>query len=135
MIAVQVMGYDAAVAFSAAGGYLEMNVYKPLIIYNIMQSIGLLSDGCVSFATHLVRDLQADRDAIGRHLYRSLMLVTALMPAVGYDKAAEIAGLAHEKGITLKEACTELGYVTSEEYDRLADPGRMAQPPEVIRKT
>jgi len=135
MIAVQVMGYDAAVAFSAAGGYLEMNVYKPLIIYNIIQSIGLLSDGCDSFATHLVRDMQADRDAIGRHLYRSLMLVTALLPAIGYDKAAEIAGLAHGKGITLKEACAELGYVTSEEYDRLADPCRMAQPPEEIRKT
>jgi fumarate hydratase, class II len=111
-----------------------MNVYKPLIIYNIIQSIGLLSDGCDSFATHLVKDLQADRDAIDSHLYRSLMLVTALVPAIGYDKAAEIAGLAHEKGMTLKEACRELGYVTSEEYDRLADPCRMAQPLEEIRK-
>ncbi len=129
MIAVQVMGYDGAVAFAAAGGHLEMNVYKPLIIYNIMQSIGLLADGCDSFAAHLVTGLEADRDAIDRHLHRSLMLVTALVPAIGYDKAAEIAGLAHGKGITLKEACAELGHVMPEEYDRLADPRRMAQPP------
>jgi fumarate hydratase class II len=129
MLAVQVMGYDAAVSFAAAGGHLEMNVYKPLIIYNIIKSIGMLSDGCDRFTAYLVKGLEPDRERIAFFLARSLMLVTALIPAIGYDKAAEIVRLATARGGTLKEACEELGYVTSDEFDRLADPYHMAHPP------
>lgn len=128
MIAVQVMGYDTAVAFAGAGGHLEMNVYKPLIICNVTKSISMLSEGCEGFATYLVKGLKPDRDTIAYNLHRSLMLVTALIPAIGYDKAAEIARLAQIKGITLKEACEELGYVNSDEFDRLVDPCQMAPP-------
>lgn len=128
MIAVQVMGYDTAVAFAGAGGHLEMNAYKPLIIYNVIKSISMLSDGCEGFATHLVKGLKPDRDTIAYYLHRSLMLVTALVPAIGYDKAAEIARRAQIKGITLKEACEELGYVNSDEFDRLVDSCRTAPP-------
>jgi fumarate hydratase class II len=134
MLAVQVMGYDAAVAFSGAGGHLEMNAYKPLIIYNVLKSIALLADGCDNFAAHLVKGLEPDHDMMHHYLYRSLMLVTGLVPAIGYDKAAEIASLAHDLGITLQEACAKRGYVTADEFDRLTDPGHMAQPTESRNK-
>jgi fumarate hydratase class II len=128
MAAVQVMGYDTAVAFAGAGGILEMNVYKPLLIFNVIQSIRLLSDACESFTDYLVAGMKPDLPTIDRHLQQSLMLVTALSPVIGYDRAAGIAHLAYEKNLTLKEAAIALGYVSGEEFDRIVDPASMAHP-------
>jgi fumarate hydratase class II len=128
MIAVQVMGNDASVSLGGASGYLEMNVYKPLMIYNLLQSARLLTDGCHSFMEYLVSGLDINRSQIETYLQRSLMLVTALSPVVGYDKAAEIAHLAHEEGLTLKEAAMQLDYVSEAEFDKIIDPYKMAHP-------
>jgi fumarate hydratase class II len=128
MVAVQVMGYDAAVAFAGAGGYLELNVYKPLIIFNAIQSIKILADSCNNFTDFLVVGLKADREQIDVYLHRSLMLVTALSPVIGYDKAARIAHLAQTQGLTLKEAALQLGFLSAEDFDRLVDPYKMAYP-------
>ena len=128
MVAVQVMGNDAAVAFGGASGYLEMNVYKPLMIYNLLQSVRLLADGCHCFTEYLVLGLEINRKQIGTYLQRSLMLVTALSPVIGYDKASEIAHLAHEHELTLKEAALQLGYVSDAEFDKIVDPYKMAHP-------
>jgi fumarate hydratase, class II len=127
MVAVQVMGYDNAVNFAGAGGILEMNVYKPLIIFNIIQSIRILSDSCKNFTEFLVVGMEPNVKQIDKFLHSSLMLVTALAPIIGYDKAAKIAHLAHEKGITLKDAAMELGYISSDEFDRIIDPYKMAK--------
>jgi fumarate hydratase class II len=128
MVAVQVMGYDAAVAFAGAGGYLELNVYAPLMIFNVLQSIKLLSDSCRNFTDFLVAGLKPHREQIDAHLHRSLMLVTALTPVIGYDRAAEVAHLAQAQGLTLKAAALKLGYLSGEEFDRLVDPYKMAHP-------
>jgi len=128
MVAVQVMGYDAAVTFAGASGYLEMNVYKPMIIFNVIQSIGIISDTCNNFTDFLVKDLLPNEKQIGTFLATSPMLITVLSPVIGYDKASEVAHLSMEKEIPLKEACIELGYVSAEEFDRLVDPGKMAHP-------
>jgi fumarate hydratase class II len=128
MVAVQVMGYDSAVGFAGASGYLEMNVYKPMMIFNVLQSIDIISDSCKSFTDYLVRGLKVNEKQIDRFLTSSPMLVTALSPVIGYDKASEIAHLAMEKEISLKKACLELGYVSSEEFDRIVDTYRMAHP-------
>ena len=128
MVAVQVMGYDSAVGFAGASGYLEMNVYKPMMIFNVLQSIDIISDSCKSFTDYLVKGLKVNEKQIDRFLTSSPMLVTALSPVIGYDKASEIAHLAMEKEISLKEACLELGYVSSEEFDRIVDTYRMAHP-------
>jgi fumarate hydratase class II len=128
MVAVQVMGYDAAVAFAGAGGHLEMNVYKPLLIFNVIQSIKILADGCHNFTAFLVQGLQADKEQLDAYLHRSLMLVTALTPVIGYDQAARIAHLAHDQGLTLREAALQLGYISAEDFDRLVDPYKMAYP-------
>ena len=128
MVAVQVMGYDAAVAFAGAGGYLELNIYKPLLIFNVIQSINLLADSCNSFTDFLVAGLKADKDQIHAYLHRSLMLVTALTPVIGYDRAARIAHLAGDEGLTLRDAALKLGYLSAEEFDRLVDPLKMAYP-------
>jgi fumarate hydratase class II len=128
MVAVQVMGYDAAVAFAGAGGYLEMNVYKPLMIFNVIQSIRILSDSCNNFTDFLVVGMKPNKKQIGKFLRRSLMLVTALSPVIGYDKASEIAHLANDKGLTLKEATMELGYISAEEFDQIVDPFKMTHP-------
>ncbi len=130
MVAVQVIGHDAAVAFAGAGGYLELNVYKPLIIFNVIQSIKLLADGCNNFTNFLVVGLKADEAQIEAYVHRSLMLVTALTPVIGYDKAARIAQLAQTRGLTLKEAALKLGYLSAAEFDRLVDPYKMAFPEE-----
>jgi len=130
MVAVQVMGYDAAVAFAGAGGYLELNVYKPLIIFNVIQSLKLLADACRNFTDFLVAGLKPNRERIKAYLHRSLMLVTALSPVIGYDRAARIAHLAQDQGLTLKEAALQLGYISAEDFDRLIDPYKMT-PPEV----
>ncbi|MHB8070302.1 MAG: class II fumarate hydratase [Desulfobaccales bacterium] len=128
MVAVQVMGYDAAVAFAGAGGSLELNLYAPLMIFNVLQSIKILGDSCQSFTEFLVQGLKADQGQIDTFLHRSLMLVTALTPVLGYDKAARIAHLAQAQGLTLKEAALQLGYLSAADFDRLVDPYKMAYP-------
>jgi fumarate hydratase class II len=128
MVAVQVMGHDAAVAFAGAGGYLELNVYNPLLIFNVMKSIKILADSCNNFTDFLVVGLKPNHEQIDTYLHRSLMLVTALSPAIGYDKAAQIAHLAKDEGLTLKEAALRLGFISAEDFDRLVDPYKMAYP-------
>ncbi|MET0537903.1 MAG: lyase family protein, partial [Xanthobacteraceae bacterium] len=128
MIAVQVMGNDVAVGFGGAGGYLEMNVYKPLIIFNIMQSIDILTDGCTNFRKYLIEGTQPNLKRIKEHVERSLMLVTALAPVIGYDKASKIAHHALEHDLTLKEAALKLGFVSEAEFDRIVDPAKMVRP-------
>lgn len=128
MIAVQVMANDVAVGFGGAGGYLEMNVYKPLMIYNLMQSITLVADGCTNFRRYLIEGTSPNLEKIAGYLDRSLMLVTALTPVVGYDRAAQIAHHAADRDLTLKAAALDLGYVTTEEFDRIVDPKQMVNP-------
>jgi fumarate hydratase class II len=128
MIAVQVMGNDVAVGFGGAGGYLEMNVYKPLIIANIMHSITIMTDGCANFRKFLVEGTKPNLDQIKTYVDRSLMLVTALAPVIGYDKASRIAHHAMDENLTLKEAALGLGYVTEAEFDRIVDPAKMVRP-------
>jgi fumarate hydratase class II len=128
MLALQVMANDVAVGFGGASGYLEMNVYKPLIIHNLSQSISLLSDGCTSFRRFLVEGTQPNRQRIGEYVDRSLMLVTALVPLIGYDRAARIAHHALEHDLTLKAAALALGFVGEAEFDRIVDPARMVRP-------
>jgi fumarate hydratase, class II len=128
MIAVQVMANDVAVGFGGAGGYLEMNVYKPLIIFNIMHSITIMADGCVNFRKFLVEGTKPNLKRIQAYVDRSLMLVTALAPVIGYDKASKIAHYAMDHDLTLKESATTLGFVTEEEFDRVVDPAKMVKP-------
>jgi fumarate hydratase class II len=128
MVASQVIGNDVAVALGGAGGYLEMNVYKPLIIYNVMHSIDLLVDGCTNFRKFLVEGTRPNKRRIAEYVERSLMLVTALVPVIGYDKASQIAHHALEKDLTLKAAALELGFVDEREFDRIVDPRKMTAP-------
>jgi fumarate hydratase, class II len=128
MIAVQVMANDVAVGFGGASGYLEMNVYKPLIIFNITHSITILTDGCASFRKFLVEGTQPNLKKIKEYVERSLMLVTALSPVIGYDKASKIAHFAMENDLTLKVAALKLGFVTEDEFDRVVDPAKMVSP-------
>jgi fumarate hydratase class II len=128
MLAVQVMANDVAVGFGGASGYLEMNVYKPLIIANIAQSITLIADGCTNFRTFLVEGTEPNRKKIKEYVDRSLMLVTALAPVIGYDKASKIAHYAMDRDLTLREAALELGFVTAAEFDRVVDPKKMVAP-------
>jgi len=128
MIAVQVMGNDVAVGFGGAGGYLEMNVYKPLMIANIAGSITILSDGCTNFRKFLVEGTRPNLNKIKEYVERSLMLVTALAPVIGYDKASKIAHYAMDHDLTLKEAALKLGFVTEAEFDRIVDPAKMVKP-------
>jgi fumarate hydratase, class II len=128
MIAVQVMANDVAVGFGGAGGYLEMNVYKPLLIANVMQSITLMTDGCTNFRRFLVEGTQPNLRKIKEYVERSLMLVTALAPVIGYDKASKIAHHALHHDMTLKAAALDIGFVTEAEFDRIVDPAKMVQP-------
>jgi len=128
MIAVQVMANDVAVGFGGASGYLEMNVYKPLMIFNITHSITILSDGCTNFRKFLVEGTRPDQNKIGEYVERSLMLVTALSPVIGYDKASQVAHYALDHDLTLKEAALRLGAVDAEEFDRIVDPQKMVRP-------
>ncbi|MBE3570270.1 MAG: class II fumarate hydratase, partial [Bacillales bacterium] len=125
MIAAQVFGNDATIGFAASQGNFELNVFKPVIIYNVLQSIRLLADGMVSFEEKCVRGLEANQEVIEKLMNQSLMLVTALNPYIGYEKAAEIAKLAFKEGTTLKEAALKTGYVTEEQFDEWVDPSRM----------
>jgi fumarate hydratase class II len=128
MIAVQVMANDVAVGFGGASGYLEMNVYKPLIIFNITHSITIMTDGCTNFRKFLVEGTKPNLKKINEYVDRSLMLVTALSPVIGYDKASKIAHYALDNDLTLKQAAIKLRYVTEEEFDRIVDPRKMVRP-------
>jgi fumarate hydratase class II len=128
MVAVQVMANDVAVGFGGAGGYLEMNVYKPLMIFNVAHSITILSDGCTNFRKFLIEGTKPNLKKINEYVNRSLMLVTALSPVIGYDKASKIAHYAMDNELTLKEAALKLGFVTEEEFDRVVDPTKMVKP-------
>jgi len=128
MIAAQVMADDIAVGFGGAGGYLEMNVYKPLVIFNITHSITILADGCRNFRKFLVEGTKPNLKKIHEYVERSLMLVTALSPVIGYDKASKIAHCAMDNDLTLKAAALKLGFVTESEFDRIVDPTKMVKP-------
>jgi fumarate hydratase class II len=125
MIAIEVMGSDATVGFGGAGGYLEMNVYKPVIIYNITHSITLMTDGCANFSKFLIEGTKPNLKKIKAYVDESLMLVTALSPVIGYDKASKIAHYANDNDLTLKAAALKLGFVDSAEFDRVVDPRKM----------
>ena len=125
MLCCQAMANDVAIGIGGASGNFELNVFKPLIAHNFMQSVRLLADGMNSFEAHCVRGITANRKRIGELLDRSLMLVTALAPHIGYDRAAEIAKRAHHDAVTLREAAVKLGYVTAEDFDRWVRPAEM----------
>src|SRR5580658_8483106 len=128
MVAVQVMANDTAVGFGGAGGYLEMNVYKPLIIFNVTHSITIMTDSCTNFRKFLVEGTEPNLKKIHQYVEESLMLVTALSPVIGYDKASKIAHYAMDNDLTLKAAALKLGFVTEEEFDRVVDPAKMVKP-------
>ena len=128
MVAVQVMANDVAVGFGGASGYLEMNVYKPLMIFNLTHSITILTDGCTNFRKFLVEGTRPNLKKIQENVERSLMLVTALAPVIGYDKASKIAHFAMDHDLTLKAAALQLGFVTEAEFDRVVDPSKMVKP-------
>ena len=130
MVCVQVFGNDVAVTFGGASGNFELNVYKPLIISNVLRSIRLLADACDSFEEHCARGIEPDLARIREHVGRSLMLVTGLAPKLGYDKAAAIAKKAHKDGSTLREATLALGHLTAEEFDREMNLEKMTGPDE-----
>lgn len=125
MICAQVMGNDVAINMGGALGNFELNVFKPLLIHNFMQSVRILTEGMNSFNEYCAKGIEANQDRIAEHLHRSLMLVTALSPHLGYDKAAEIAKQAHKENKTLKEIAVELGYLTEEEFDQWVVPAEM----------
>jgi fumarate hydratase, class II len=128
MIAVQVMADDIAVGFGGAGGYLEMNVYKPLIIFNITHAITIMTDGCANFRKFLIEGTRPNLKKINEYVERSLMLITALAPVIGYDKASKIAHHAIDHDLTLKAAALQLGFVSESEFDRIVDPRKMVHP-------
>jgi len=128
MIAVQVMGNDVAVGFGGAGGHLEMNVYKPLMIHNVMHSIIILTGGCTNFRKYLIEGTRPNLRRIKEYVERSLMLVTALVPVIGYDKASKIAHYAMEHDLILKDAALKLGFISEAEFDRIVDPAKMVTP-------
>ena len=128
MVAVQVMANDTAVGFGGAGGYLEMNVYKPLIIFNVTHSITIMTDSCTNFRKFLVEGTKPNLKKINQYVEESLMLVTALSPVIGYDKASKIAHYAMDNDLTLKAAALKLGFVTEAEFDRVVDPKKMVRP-------
>jgi fumarate hydratase, class II len=128
MVGIQVLGNDTAVATAGSRGNLELNVCKPVIAYNVLQSIALMTDACGGFREFCVEGLQPDLVQIERHLSNSLMLVTALAPSIGYDRSAEVAKKAHKEGSTLKEAALRLGYLTGEEFDAAVRPEEMTHP-------
>ncbi|HGY5531741.1 MAG: class II fumarate hydratase [Prochlorococcus sp.] len=128
MVCTQVLGLDSAVAIAGSGGNLQMNVYKPLIGFNLLHSISLLHDACYNYRVAMVQGIEPNKNKIKRDLEQSLMLVTVLTPEIGYDKASEIAHLAHNQEVSLREAALELGYVSAAEFDRIVDPASMTSP-------
>ncbi|MBF0509932.1 MAG: class II fumarate hydratase [Deltaproteobacteria bacterium] len=128
MVAVQVMGYDTAIALAGSQGNFELNVFKPLMIFNLIQSMRLLVDASISFTEHLILGIKPNKQRINLFVEQSLMLVTALTPAIGYDRAAKVAQVALERGLTLKEACLSLGFLAAEEFDALMQLEKMVHP-------
>jgi len=128
MVATQVMGNDVTIGMAASQGQLELNVFKPVIIHNLLESVRLLTDACHSFDDNCAVGIEPNRDVITKHLNDSLMLVTALNQTIGYDNAAKVAKLAHHKNLTLKQAAIELKLVTAEEFDRVVRPEQMVKP-------
>ncbi len=128
MVCAQVLGNDVTVGIAGSQGNFELNVYKPVIIYNVLQSVALLTDSATNFRRFAVEGLEANRERIAEHVANSLMVVTALSPHLGYDKAAEIAKHAHRHRTSLREAAVALGHLTAEEFDRLVRPERMTKP-------
>ena len=128
MVAVQVMGNDAAIGFAASQGNFELNVFKPVIIFNFLNSVRLLADGCHSFDEHCAQGIEPNRERIADYVKNSLMLVTALNPHIGYDKAAQIAKKAHKEGTSLKESALALGYLSAEDFDRWVRAEEMTHP-------
>ena len=128
MVAAQVMGNNVAITVGGASGHFELNVFKPLIIVNVIQSINLLSDACASFTKHCVTGIVANRARIDALLHESLMLVTALNPHIGYDAAAAIAKNAHARGLTLRESASQLGVVSEQDFDAWVKPDDMLGP-------
>jgi fumarate hydratase class II len=128
MVCCQVFGNDVAVTVAGSQGNFELNVFRPVMIRNFLHSVVILSDACGTFRQFCVEGIEANRDRIRELVDRSLMLVTALSPVIGYDKAAEVAKKAHREGTTLKQAALALGYVGDAEYDELVRPERMVRP-------
>ncbi|MFQ5716621.1 MAG: class II fumarate hydratase, partial [Nitrospinales bacterium] len=128
MVAAQVIGNDAAIGVGGSSGHFELNVFKPVMIYNLLQSIRLLADSCRSFNDHCMVGLQPNGAQIEAHLKNSLMLVTALNPHIGYDNAAKVAKKAHQENATLKEAAAALGLIAPEEFDQKVQPKNMIGP-------
>ena len=127
MLACQVLGNDVTIGIAASQGHLQLNVYKPVIIHNLLESIRLLADGCNNFQEHCIAGLEPDAKQMAEHLERGLMLVTALNPHIGYDKSAQIAKKAYAEGLTLREAALDLGYLTDEEFDQWVRPENMLE--------
>jgi fumarate hydratase class II len=128
MVAAQVMGNDAAIGFAGSQGNFELNVFKPVIIHNFLHSVRLLADACRSFREHCVDGMEIDRDRIAEYVKNSLMLVTALTPKIGYDKATEIAKKAHHERISLRESAMQLGYLSEKDFEELVRPENMTHP-------
>jgi fumarate hydratase class II len=128
MVCVQVIGNDTAIGVAGSQGNFELNVFKPVMIHNLLHSIRLLADSCRSFREHCVVGIEADKDRINHFLNDSLMLVTALNPHIGYDKAAKVAKLAYEEKSTLRDAAAKLGFLSAEEFDKLVRPEEMTGP-------
>ena len=126
MVAVQVMGNDAAIGFAASQGNFELNVFMPVLIYNFLQSARLLAEAMVSFDARCVSGIRPNRERMAHNLHNSLMLVTALNPYIGYENAAKTAKLAYRENISLKEACVRLGFLTAERFDEVFHPEEMA---------
>src|SRR6202158_4139666 len=128
MVAVQVMGNDAAIGFAGSQGNFELNVFKPVIIFNFLHSVGLLSDVCNSFVEHCVQGIEVNREQVDKYVKNSLMLVTALSPKIGYDNAAKVAHTAHHENTSLRDAAIKRGFLTGEEFDALVHPEDMTHP-------
>ena len=128
MVCVKVIGNHNGITMAGSHGHFELNVFKPLIAHNILQSIEIMGDSAKTFALYCVKGIKADKKKIKSYLDNSLMLVTALTPKIGYDKAANIAKLAHKKGTTLKEEVIKAGLLKEKEYDKIMDPMKMTRP-------
>lgn len=128
MVVTRVIGNDVTIGFAGSQGNFELNVFKPVMIYSLLQSVRLLSDACISFTDNCVKGIRANTTRIDELLHKSLMLVTALSPVIGYDKAAKVAHEANEQGSTLKEAAAKLGYITANEFDNIVKPEEMVRP-------
>jgi fumarate hydratase class II len=128
MVCVQVFGNDAAITFAGSQGNFELNVFKPVMIHNLLHSIRLLHDACHGFVEYCIKGIELNRDQIDDYLKNSLMLVTALNPHIGYDKAAKVAKNAHQKGISLRESAVELGFLSGDDFDKYVKPEEMTHP-------